>query len=183
MAKKKAVRKSKSFSEAIGLQYIFDNTITDFFIGLALLLVAIACIIAMVSYINTGALDQSILENLREGDVANTKHDDLLQLHRRIDFTPGLYIEVQDLAESFGIEDKSLQKIYANLFHEKISKAQRLSNWEADILRDSQKVYAATDAWSCVMLYREFMRLKETQDYELVKIEDEHNIESEHTEE
>lgn len=75
MAKKKAVRKSKSFSEAIGLQYIFDNTITDFFIGLALLLVAIACIIAMVSYINTGALDQSILENLREGDVANTKHE------------------------------------------------------------------------------------------------------------
>lgn len=75
MAKKKAVRKSKSFSEAIGLQYIFDNTITDFFIGLALLFAAIACIIAMVSYINTGALDQSILENLREGDVANTKHE------------------------------------------------------------------------------------------------------------
>lgn len=75
MAKKKAVRKSKSFSEAIGLQYIFDNTITDFFIGLALLFAAIACIIAMVSYINTGALDQSILENLREGDIANTKHE------------------------------------------------------------------------------------------------------------
>lgn len=75
MAKKKAVRKSKSFSEAIGLQYIFDNTITDFFIGLALLFAALACIVAMVSYINTGALDQSILENLREGDIANTKHE------------------------------------------------------------------------------------------------------------
>lgn len=124
-----------------------------------------------------------LLEDTTVPKVGLSWHDDLLQLHRRIDFTPGLYIEVQDLAESFGIEDKSLQKIYANLFHEKISKAQRLSNWEADILRDSQKVYAATDAWSCVMLYREFMRLKETQDYELVKIEDEHNIESEHTEE
>ena len=37
MAKKRTEKKTKTFSEAIGLQYIFNNTITDFFIGLALL--------------------------------------------------------------------------------------------------------------------------------------------------
>ena len=43
-----------------------------------------------------------------------------------------------------------MQKIYANLFGEKISKNQRLSNWEADVLSEGQKLYAATDAWACV---------------------------------
>ena len=49
MAKKKTSGKTKSFSEAIGLQYIFNNTITDFFLGLALLVVAVVMILAMIS--------------------------------------------------------------------------------------------------------------------------------------
>ena len=53
----------------------------------------------------------------------------------------------------------SLQKLYANLYHRKISKSQQLSNWEAGVLTESQKRYAATDAWACVQLYDEFMRL------------------------
>ena len=53
----------------------------------------------------------------------------------------------------FGIEDASLQKIYAILFQKKISKGQRLTNWEADVLTDSQKKYAALDAWACLRIY------------------------------
>ena len=71
MAKKRTEKKAKSFSEAIGLQYIFNNTITDFFIGLALIAVAVVIIIAMVSFLRTGAADQSILENLRPGEWTN----------------------------------------------------------------------------------------------------------------
>lgn len=123
-----------------------------------------------------------LLEDTTVPKIGLSWHDDLTQLHRRIDFTPGLYIDVQDLAESFGIEDKSLQKLYANIFHQKICKAQRLSNWEAETLRDSQKMYAATDAWSCVMLYREFIRLQESHDYELVKTENTSNTETEPSE-
>ncbi len=74
MAKKRTERKSKSFSEAIGLQYIFNNTITDFFLGLALVVVGIVVIIAMISFLNTGAEDQSLLEELRTGDWLNTAH-------------------------------------------------------------------------------------------------------------
>ena len=51
------------------------------------------------------------------------------------------------------IEDASLQKIYAILFQKKISKGQRLTNWEADVLTDSQKKYAALDAWACLRIY------------------------------
>ena len=71
-----------------------------------------------------------------------------------------------------GIHDLSLQKLYANIFHLKISKAQQLSNWEADILSDKQKIYAATDAWACIMIYREYQRMMTAQDYELLITEE-----------
>ncbi len=49
------------------LQYIFNNTITDFFLGLALLVVAVVMVLAMISFLSTGAADQSLLENLQAG--------------------------------------------------------------------------------------------------------------------
>lgn len=72
MAKKKTQRKAKSFSEALGLEYLFNNTITDFFLGLILFFASVYVIIAMVSFLNTGAADQSILEDLQQGEWINT---------------------------------------------------------------------------------------------------------------
>ena len=84
----------------------------------------------------------------------------------------GIFFDIQDHVSEIGIEDLSLQKIYANLFGGKISKSQRLTNWEADILSDGQKVYAATDAWSCIKIYEELQRLEATGDFELIRQED-----------
>lgn len=109
------------------------------------------------------------LEDKKVPKVGLSWHDDLLQLHRRCDFKPGYFIELQDVAKKFGIKDMSLQKIYANLFHQKISKAQRLSNWESQELREAQCRYAATDAWCCIHIYEEFNRLSKADDYELVE--------------
>ena len=108
-----------------------------------------------------------LLEDVNVPKVGLSWHDDLLQLHRRCEFRAGNFVELQDVAKKFGIKDMSLQKLYANLFHQKISKAQRLSNWEAHELRDSQLLYAATDAWCCINLYEEFNRLTQNGDYEL----------------
>jgi ribonuclease D len=71
-----------------------------------------------------------------------------------------------------GIKDMSLQKLYANIFGQKITKREQLTNWERDTLTDKQMVYAATDAWACIMLYEEVMRLKETKDFELIETEE-----------
>lgn len=68
-------------------------------------------------------------------------------------FTPRNFIELQKFVKPYGIEDQSLQKIYAIVIGKKISKGQRLSNWEADHLTESQQLYAATDAWSCIKIY------------------------------
>ena len=91
------------------------------------------------------------------------------------EFKTGSFIDIQDLVRELGIEDLSLQKLYANLFNQKISKRQQLSNWEADILSDKQKMYAATDAWACIMIYEEIIRLKESGDYELIIKEEQNN--------
>ncbi|GHT02372.1 3'-5' exonuclease [Bacteroidia bacterium] len=79
--------------------------------------------------------------------------DDYLSLNQRYKFEPKGFVDLQQLVPKFGITDLSLQKIYALLFHEKISKKQRLSNWEAEELTKQQKKYAALDAWACLKIY------------------------------
>ncbi|MBR4572550.1 MAG: 3'-5' exonuclease domain-containing protein 2 [Prevotella sp.] len=106
-------------------------------------------------------------------------HDDILALHKRGDFQPAGFIDLQDHMEELGIKDRSLAKLYANFFGERISKREQLSNWEADYLTEKQMNYAATDAWACIRLYEEYLRLKETHDYELIIVEDEENISEE----
>lgn len=103
-------------------------------------------------------------------------------LHKIGEFEPGHFIDLQDRVKEVGVEDMSLQKIYANFFGMRISKRERLTNWEADILTEKQKRYAATDAWSCILLYEELIRLEQTGDYELIKTDDEH-VSTDHTEE
>jgi ribonuclease D len=40
---------------------------------------------------------------------------------------------------------------------QRVSKAQRLSNWEAGKLTPQQQMYAATDAWICIKIYDKLM--------------------------
>lgn len=122
----------------------------------------------------TGITDsiKKLLENKQVPMIGLSWHDDLLSLHKRREFTPGYFIDLQDIVGELGIKDLSLQKIYANIFHQKISKRQRLTNWEADILNDKQKEYAATDAWTCINLYEEIKRLLSTGDYDLIVSEE-----------
>ena len=113
-----------------------------------------------------------LLENEQTKMIGLSWHDDMLALHRRAEFKSGHFIDLQNIVGIIGIEDLSLQKIYANVFHEKISKRQRLTNWDQEELTDKQKEYAATDAWACIRLYEEIMKLKETGNYTLVKREE-----------
>lgn len=114
-----------------------------------------------------------LLSNKQVPMVGLSWHDDLMSLHRREQFEPGWFIDIQDIIGNLGIVDKSLQKLYANLFGEKISKRQRLTNWEADVLTERQKEYAAIDAWACIKLYDEIMNLLATKEYELEVVPDE----------
>ena len=120
------------------------------------------------------------------GDKEVTKvglawNNDMLSLRQLGSIESGRFIDLQDMVRELGIEDQSLVKIYANLFGERISKSERLSNWERRELTESQMEYAAIDAWACVRIYNEVNRLLTTRDYELEIRPDENVIRKDET--
>ncbi len=96
--------------------------------------------------------------------------DDVRSLHKRADFECAPFVELQTLAHEMGIKDMSLQKLYANVFGQRISKTQQLSNWENERYSEAQRMYAATDAWACVQLYDALSDMLQTGDYELEEV-------------
>lgn len=128
------------------------------------------CFLFRLNMIGITESIKRLLEDCSVIKVGLSLKDDMHQLSKRADFTPGTFIELQNEVKKMGIKDMSLQKIYANLFSKRISKGQQLSNWEADTLTPQQKAYAATDAWACIMIYNELNELKRN-GYSIDKIE------------
>lgn len=95
-----------------------------------------------------------IFNNPEVMKVGLSSKDDFLQLRSICkDLKPQNVVELQSMVKSYGIEELSLQKIYAILFGQRISKTQRLSNWQAPELSEAQQQYAAMDAWSVREIY------------------------------
>ncbi|NDW13240.1 3'-5' exonuclease domain-containing protein 2 [Bacteroides sp. 214] len=124
--------------------------------------------------LNHVGLSQPLIDFLENKDIIKvglSLKDDFLMLHKRAEFKQQSCVELQEYVLEFGIKDKSLQKIYALLFGMKISKSQRLTNWETETLSDSQKKYAATDAWACLRIYNLLEELRATGKYEILNDE------------
>ncbi|MBQ7472110.1 MAG: 3'-5' exonuclease domain-containing protein 2 [Prevotella sp.] len=135
------------------------------------------CFLFRLNMIGLTPAIKKLLENTQIPMIGLSWHDDLLALNKRGAFVPGRFIDLQSIVGQLGIEDLSLQKLYANIFGQKISKRQRLTNWDADVLSEKQKQYAAIDAWACINLYEEIMRLATTGNYQLIMTEESSNRE------
>lgn len=98
-------------------------------------------------------LEEFLLNDVLKIGLSLRDDFNMLRRANKKDPRVGNWIELQEYVGRFGIEEKSLQKIYAILFGKKISKSQRLSNWEADVLTEAQQQYAATDAWATLEIY------------------------------
>lgn len=96
---------------------------------------------------------QRLIENPAVKKIGLSIHDDFTVMHRSCAAAPSAFVELQKYVKRFGIDDASLQRIYAILFGEKISKSQRLTNWEASELNPRQQQYAAIDAWACLRIW------------------------------
>ena len=97
-------------------------------------------------------LDNRILKVLGSREIIKVGADimgDIRSLHALRDFKADGFVDLQHEAIRWGIEEKSLRKLSAIVLGERVSKAQRLSNWEAEQLTPQQQEYAATDAWVC----------------------------------
>ncbi len=101
-------------------------------------------------------LDKEILKILESKDILKIGADvagDLRSLRQIRHFRDAGFVDLQTIAADWGIGEKSLRKLSAIVLGKRVSKAQRLTNWEAVTLTDKQKCYAATDAWVCTEIY------------------------------
>ena len=80
----------------------------------------------------------SILADPDVKKVGAAVADDFRGLQKIARFEPGGVVDLQKIVGDYGIRDKSVKKMAA---------------WEAESLSDSQRQYAATDAWICREMY------------------------------
>ncbi len=109
-------------------------------------------------------MDESIMK------VGLSLRDDFSGLNKHQVFKPLNTVDIQSIAQNYGILELSLQKIYAILFGQKISKSQRLTNWENLDLTEQQQRYAATDAWASLKIYLQLMTEKKLSKKEVDKM-------------
>ncbi|MFP4023263.1 MAG: 3'-5' exonuclease [Thiohalospira sp.] len=112
---------------------------------------------AFLIRINKIGLPEEIVEILNNKDVKKIGlaiKDDIKILREIQDFEPSSFIDLQDFVKYFNIESQSLRKIAAIVLNKRISKTQQVSNWEKEELTESQLLYAATDAWACLQIYK-----------------------------
>ena len=95
----------------------------------------------------------SILASSTIIKVGAATRDDVKGLQAITGFKSRSFVDLQSMVWEYGIRDKSVKKMAAIILGVKISKAQQLSNWEAEHLSESQMKYAATDAWICREMY------------------------------
>lgn len=108
------------------------------------------------------SLDKSIIALLQNSDIVKTGVDvagDLRALRALRHFTERGFCELQTYAAQCKISDKSLRKLAGITLGGRISKAQRLSNWEAIELTPAQQLYAATDAWVGLEIYKKLKNI------------------------
>ena len=73
--KGKSVKSSSGSSKVSGFMNIFHNERVNFVIGIFLIIAALYMTLAFVSYFSTGAADQSMIEDPREGEILNANHE------------------------------------------------------------------------------------------------------------
>ena len=111
--------------------------------------------------LNRIRLDNRILKILTAKRIVKVGADvagDMRSLHVLRSFREQGFVDLQQLAAGSGIEEKSLRKLAAITLGLRVSKAQRLSNWEAATLTPQQMMYAAVDAWICIEILRRLER-------------------------
>lgn len=100
---------------------------------------------------------KTIFENKEILKVGLAIRDDIKQLRKTFEFDPQNFIELQDIAKAQNLKNFGLKGMTAELLNAALSKGPKTSNWEARVLSIPQEMYAATDAWIGLQLYRKLV--------------------------
>lgn len=108
-------------------------------------------------YVTQFQILKEILENKSITKVGVAIRDDLKTLQKTFPFTPQSFVELQDVAKVKGLKNFGLKGMTEEVLNAPLSKKSKLTNWEARDLTDQQLMYAATDAWVGLAIYRKLM--------------------------
>lgn len=100
---------------------------------------------------------KTIFENENVLKVGVAIRDDIKQLQKRFGFEARHFVELQDVAKKKGLENFGLKGMTEEVLQARLSKAAKITNWEAAELTDAQLKYAATDAWVGLTLFKKLM--------------------------
>jgi len=120
---------------------------------------------AFLFRINKIGLPDDLLKILSSDNIIKVGlaiKDDIKGLQKVKSFRPSGFIDLQDYVKYFKIENFSLRKLAGLVLDMRISKAQRLTNWDVEQLTEKQQRYAATDAWATLEIYKKlkFIEIK-----------------------
>ena len=80
--------------------------------------------------------------------------DDVRALRKLKKFDAEGFVELANIGSELGIVTCGLRNLAAIFFGVRISKKAQLTNWERPEFNSDQALYAATDAWICLEMYR-----------------------------
>ena len=80
--------------------------------------------------------------------------DDIRALQKLRKFNAEGFVELSNIGSDLGIVTCGLRNLAAIFFGVRISKKEQLTNWERPDLNSSQCLYAATDAWICLKMFK-----------------------------
>ena len=96
----------------------------------------------------------SLLANQNILKVGVAILDDVRALRKLKEFDAEGFVELANIGSDLGIVTCGLRSMAAIFFGVRISKKAQLTNWERPEFNSGQALYAATDAWICVEMYR-----------------------------
>ncbi len=104
---------------------------------------------------------KAVFENKDILKVGAAIRDDLRQLQLLFKFKPENFIELQEVAKKKGLQNFGLKGMTEEVLRSRLSKGPKLTNWELPTLTEAQLMYAATDAWIGLTLFKKLSQLSD----------------------
>lgn len=98
---------------------------------------------------------QDILEDPKVVKIGAAVRDDLKALKKLSpSFRPASFFDLNEELKRIGFLNVGVRNLSAMVLNIRISKSEQVSNWEGETLTEKQLLYAATDAWACLEIFK-----------------------------
>jgi ribonuclease D len=101
-----------------------------------------------------------VLDNPQIKKIGSGIKDDLTKMKALFgeELDNGQFIDIQKLVKPFHLQKTNLRFLSALFLNKRIIKSSQTSNWHKYPLSEKQLLYAATDAWICLEIYKKIVQ-------------------------